>query len=881
MMGREADSGRTFALPVDALVQTFAFMGIRGSGKCVEASEKILLSDGRVEPAHTLIGRTFSILGIGDKGEFVPRIAHAADNGMRGTYLVRTRSGREILRTAEHPLWAAEVVTEYTRPKIKKVGWVAVQNLVACGWGESRDRKMVHAVAVPTSIPINGNRPRNDDEVKLAAYLVGDGGTTCSVSFTHLPGPALDEFVEIAHRLGGKVHCSKSASKAVQLRVSGASNLDGRGSKGSNPVLELVKSWGLFGVKSKHKSFPSWVWELPDRQIALFLNRLLSCDGWALTTTHGRSDIGICSASYALIRDVELAMLRLGIPGSINRKTVKGVWKTTPGDYIAYTWNIGSREALATFVARVGIFGKEQQVAKAVPHNGGAGWKRTWTAVDDMPGMRWDFVERVQCIGERPTVSISVPGDERFVTTFLEHNTTAVAVLAEEFSKAGLPWIMLDPVGVGWGLRAGKDGKSGGGFPVVVFGGSHGDLPLDKDGGRKVAEALIESNVCAVIDLSKESKKTWRRFLTDFCLALMDLNPQTPRHLFIEEAAEFIPQRTKVAVTAECKEAVERLVRLGRNQGYGCSIITQRPATVDKDVLSQCENLVVMRTVGKHDRRALMDWLEPKFSEQGLDEKGVRAEGTKLVNTLAAFDSGVAYFWSPHWLKQFKKVRIRDRATFHPGQTRSVGKSIGPVALSDVTEFVERVRRQLSASKPASVPQSYTPRKIESLKKEIKSIETSSGSAIVLDPVTSRQAAEAIRDVAREADELRQRVGELQKQIAEEKARRADAENRLAAVRKFMEPQYETMKKLFEKLGTPGSNGAADSSVYAPWLEKAGKRGSKRLLEIMIARGEVTRTQLATLAGIAQSGTFRNYLSWLKSNGLVEVQGEQVRLRPI
>lgn len=379
--------------------------------------------------------------------------------------------------------------------------------------------------------------------------------------------------------------------------------------------------------------------------------------------------------------------------------------------------------------------------------------------------------------------------------------TTAVAVLAEEFSKAGLPWIMLDPVGVGWGLRAGKDGKPGGGLPVVVFGGSHGDLPLDKDGGRKVA------------------------------------------------------------VTAECKEAVERLVRLGRNQGYGCSIITQRPATVDKDILSQAENLVVMRTVGKHDRKALMEWLEPKFGEQGFDEKGIRAEGTKLVNSLAALDSGVAYFWSPHWLKQFKKVRLRDRTTFHPGQTRSVGKTIGPVTLSDVTEFVEKVRRQFSVSKPVSVPARKVPAAVPMSK-------------ALLDatfPTVSVQ----------EVDDLKNRVAELQKQIAEERVRRADAENRLAAVRKFMGPQYEAMKKLFEKLGTPGSNGAADPSAYAPWLEKAGKRGTKRLLEIMIDRGEVTRTQLATLAGLGQTGTFRNYLSWLKSNSLVEVNGETVRLRPV
>lgn len=182
--------------------------------------------------------------------------------------------------------------------------------------------------------------------------------------------------------------------------------------------------------------------------------------------------------------------------------------------------------------------------------------------------------------------------EEALVETFFfggirgSGKTTAVAVMCEEFCRVGLPWIMLDPVSVGWGLRAGKDGSPNGGLPVVVFGGQHGDLPLDKAQGAKIAEVLVESNICAVIDLKLESKTTWRKFITDFALKLLEITPKTPRHIFIEEAGELLPQKAKFNVTAQCKEAVERLVRLGRNQGYGCSLVNQRPATIDKDVLS-------------------------------------------------------------------------------------------------------------------------------------------------------------------------------------------------------------------------------------------------------------------------------------------------------
>jgi len=77
--------------------------------------------------------------------------------------------------------------------------------------------------------------------------------------------------------------------------------------------------------------------------------------------------------------------------------------------------------------------------------------------------------------------------------------SSTATVMAEEMCKANLPWIALDPVSVWWGLRSNRDGSPGG-HPVVVFGGDHGDLPLEKGAGAKIAEALVTESVFAVID---------------------------------------------------------------------------------------------------------------------------------------------------------------------------------------------------------------------------------------------------------------------------------------------------------------------------------------------------------------------------------------------
>src|SRR3989337_1272412 len=81
-----------------------------GPGKCVEWNERIPLADGRVVQAGELAGTYFGILAYGDNGEQCPQLAYAQDNGERPVYRITTDHGRQIVRTAEHPLLAANVL---------------------------------------------------------------------------------------------------------------------------------------------------------------------------------------------------------------------------------------------------------------------------------------------------------------------------------------------------------------------------------------------------------------------------------------------------------------------------------------------------------------------------------------------------------------------------------------------------------------------------------------------------------------------------------------------------------------------------------------------------------------------------------------------------
>jgi DNA helicase HerA-like ATPase len=112
--------------------------------------------------------------------------------------------------------------------------------------------------------------------------------------------------------------------------------------------------------------------------------------------------------------------------------------------------------------------------------------------------------------------------------------------LVEGLLEAKRRVCILDPTGAWYGLRSSADGKRAG-FPVAVFGGMHGDVPIAEQSGATLAHILANKNLPAIIDLSEMLIGQRHRFVTDFAEAIYREN-KTPLHLIIDEADEFIPQ---------------------------------------------------------------------------------------------------------------------------------------------------------------------------------------------------------------------------------------------------------------------------------------------------------------------------------------------------
>lgn len=268
--------------------------------------------------------------------------------------------------------------------------------------------------------------------------------------------------------------------------------------------------------------------------------------------------------------------------------------------------------------------------------------------------------------------------------------TYSALLLAEQMLAAKAQIVALDPVGKWWSLRLAADGVSPG-ISVPVFGGLHGDVPLEPSAGKLVADVVCDRGISVVIDVSQfESDADKARFAEAFVSRFFYRKKSAPSavHLFLEEAQEFIPQNPQ-REEARMLHAFTRIWKLGRNFGIGGSLLSQRPQEINKKVLNQTELLFCFQTTGPQERKAIDGWI----AEKGIDED--------ISGELPKLGRGYAHAWSPAWLSISKVVAFGKRWTYDASSTPKVGeradaRELAPIDLeklrSDMAATIERAK---------------------------------------------------------------------------------------------------------------------------------------------------------------------------------------------
>lgn len=443
-------------------------------------------------------------------------------------------------------------------------------------------------------------------------------------------------------------------------------------------------------------------------------------------------------------------------------------------------------------------------------------------------------------------------------------NTAKVVV--EEILDTGLVQVIaLDPVGHWWSLRAGANGKPRGGYEVAVFGGMHGDLPLEATAGKLLAQTAVESGQSIVLDVSGlDSNGAMQRFAYEFAEELYKLKQGTPTPLLLvlEEADEFAPQTTSGPNVARMVGAFARLMKRGRGRGIGMLVISQRSAALSKNVLDQADTLIVMRTVGPRDRAAIEGWIKHQ-SAAGADE---------VLPSLPSLATGEAWVWNPE-RDLLRRVKIRKARTFDSTQSSRPGEAavsaeVKPIDVEQLGYAIAATVERAKENDPAALRKRITALEREladrptGMVTETIEVQVPVEVPVLDDELVSRLEAEVedLLQITEVIAPLRAVVDQIQSSLASAKGAVAAPPPRRVAPEP---PQRRPAAPERPARDVP------DGDVHL-------KAGARRILETFARHYpmRMTKAQLGTLAKFKVSGgTFTTYWSTLKRAGYVEEQG--------
>lgn len=245
--------------------------------------------------------------------------------------------------------------------------------------------------------------------------------------------------------------------------------------------------------------------------------------------------------------------------------------------------------------------------------------------------------------------------------------------VVEEVHKMGRRFCVVDPTGAWWGLKSSADGNSPG-LPCVIFGGDHADVPLEPTSGDVLAEFVADpTQPSCVLDVSQWTRGEQIRFLTAFLARLYQRNKHQLL-LVLDEADQVAPQQKDEKAENLLLGAAQRIVKLGRVKGFGVLLVTQRPASLHKNVLTQAGTLVAFGLTGPQDHKAVLDWIRYQADEEKARE---------VLSSLPGLERGRAWVWSPE-LDILKLVDVPLPETFDSSSAPAGGIVVEPHAVASV-----------------------------------------------------------------------------------------------------------------------------------------------------------------------------------------------------
>ena len=253
----------------------------------------------------------------------------------------------------------------------------------------------------------------------------------------------------------------------------------------------------------------------------------------------------------------------------------------------------------------------------------------------------------------------------------------AAKVFCEELITAGYPLLIIDPEGEYASLREF--------FSTVVIGGSFADIPFSEAIIRQTIRILLTSQkpLIAIYDLNLllPSERNAMAALIQEELFSAASKYRRPLFFVVEECQLIAPQTLSKGYDSKSVELSIDIAKRGRKRGINSIWITQRPADVTKEVITQCNLWFFGRLIHKTD----LDQLKNFLKDAGIEKTAVM----KLENQFYLYDG------KDSQLVKFRKMRIKDLAkTPTLGETIELERSKDRSLESIIKDLVKQAQQE-------------------------------------------------------------------------------------------------------------------------------------------------------------------------------------------
>lgn len=196
---------------------------------------------------------------------------------------------------------------------------------------------------------------------------------------------------------------------------------------------------------------------------------------------------------------------------------------------------------------------------------------------------------------------------------------------------------------------------------------------------HKLVYNLQHSDSSLIVNMVNLKLETQQEMLGDYCEALLAIDKiGKPIMTILEECQDFVPQMGRPASFPP----IVRLCKLGRGKGLGATLISQRPAAIHKEALSQVSTYMVHNIINTRDLEALKHQLS-----FGTDKATIK----NIISSISYASPGEMVCFSPKYFKDVGYIKVgmidRPRTTEHGGKNIEVQSKLGPESLSVYDNF--------------------------------------------------------------------------------------------------------------------------------------------------------------------------------------------------